>query len=572
MSENNQPIFIELANYVTPVIAEIPGRNWVKYGEDNNYFGYLLDRYRGSPTNHAIINGISDAIVGMGLAPVGSVEDSEALLAVKKLFPNDNLRKWAFDLKTYGFYIEIAVGNAITEPKDGEQPEKRDGFELDYTPVQNWRSGKADSEGNINEWWFSDDWSQITKPQFRPKPFPVFNPKNIQETSVIVVKPYRSGSFYYPSVDYQGALQYANIEEEIANFHLNNIMNGFVPGQVINFNDGDPGEIIRNQIEAKITKKFTGSTNAGKFVLSFNKDKDSATTIEGITVSDLDKQFKFLSEEATGKIMVGHRVTSPLFFGIRDSSGLGSNADELKNAWLLYERSVLRSFRVVMLDNIERVLGYLGVNIPVDFVSLTPIEFTDKEEVEETLSKHGIDLLIGKGEYLDPKEWELIDEGDVDYELEEKLELVSTGTARPNAKSSQDAKIDETVFKVRYEYSGSPSPEREFCQKMISAGKLYRKEDIIQMGSQPVNPGWGPKGANTYSIWLYKGGGNCYHKWVRKTFMRTGGNISPGNPLAPKVSTNKAEKAGYRVRNPKQVATAPIDQPKQGFLSKYFGL
>jgi hypothetical protein len=103
---------------------------------------------------------------------------------------------------------------------------------------------------------------------------------------------------------------------------------------------------------------------------------------------------------------------------------------------------------------------------------------------------------------------------------------------------------------------------------MIGANKLYRKEDIIRMSNQVVNEGWGPEGIDLYSIWLYKGGGDCGHVWRRKTFVafdeKTG--IDPLSPKAKTISTNKAEKAGYRVRNPKLVAMRPKDMPYNGFL------
>ena len=104
---------------------------------------------------------------------------------------------------------------------------------------------------------------------------------------------------------------------------------------------------------------------------------------------------------------------------------------------------------------------------------------------------------------------------------------------------------------------------------MMGAGKVYRKEDIIMMGDKPVNAGWGKGGADTYSIWLFKGGGNCHHKWKRKTFMsKEGKGVTPSNPLAPTTSTGKAERAGYRVRNDKRVAMMPKDLPKSGFVNK----
>jgi hypothetical protein len=121
---------------------------------------------------------------------------------------------------------------------------------------------------------------------------------------------------------------------------------------------------------------------------------------------------------------------------------------------------------------------------------------------------------------------------------------------------------------VRYAYEGETTAKsREFCKKMVQAGKLYRKEDIIAMEDRVVNKGWGPRGADTYSIWLYKGGGSCHHKWVRKTYASKI-KVDVNNPNAPRISTGKAEREGYRVRNPKEVAMMPKDMPNRGFLPK----
>jgi len=552
----SEPIFLEMSNYSSPVVSEVQGKQWISYGSDNNYFSYLLDRYRGSPTNNAIINGMADAIIGEGITVKGKQTDVMAYTKLKSLFRDDELRKWAFDLKCYGFYVQVIIRSEDLSTIAA----------IDYTPVQNWRSGKANEDGEVLQMFYSDDWTRITKAQYKPVAYSVYNTNIKVAESVLVVKPYRSGSFYYPSVDYQGALQYAHIEEEVANYHLNNIMNGLAPGMLINFNNGDPGQEQRNLIEQRIKAKWGGSSNAGKFILSFNDNKDVAATIEAVQIPELDKQYQFISEEATKKIMVGHRVTSPLFFGIRDSSGLGSNADEIKNAWLLYERTVLRPYRILMLSNIDFVLSQIGINLDIDFVSLTPIEFKKEPTKQEQLCNHktGAELLIDLGEEIDLDKWELIDEGEVDYELE----LASMGTAKPNAKSDQDRKIDDINYKVRYEYGGSETPQREFCQKMMAAKKLYRKEDIMAMESQAVNPGWGVNGADTYSIWLYKGGGDCHHKWIRKTFVSKTG-IDVNSPNAPTISTNKAQKEGYRIDNPTEVSMMPKDMPKHGFVNKY---
>jgi len=171
----------------------------------------------------------------------------------------------------------------------------------------------------------------------------------------------------------------------------------------------------------------------------------------------------------------------------------------------------------------------------------------------------------------------LIDEYDVDYETDdadnESIEAhnfakTSTGTARPNAKSAQDETIDDVKFYTRYKYSGAiKENSREFCRKMIAADKLYRKEDIMQMGKQIVNEGWGPRGANTYSIWLWKGGGACGHVWRKMTFASAKGfGLDLTNPDIKEAMDARVKKAGYTVRNNPKVAQEPRDMPNQGFL------
>ena len=151
----NQPIILEMANYNSPTITEIKQKNWVNYGEDNNYFQYLLDRFRGSPTNNAIITGIVDAIVGKGLTSAYQRQKPEEFAKAALLFDHDNVSKWAFDLKCFGFYAMVVIRNKALN----------DIAAVDYTPIQNWRSGIADENGDVKEYWYSDDWTQINKKQ-----------------------------------------------------------------------------------------------------------------------------------------------------------------------------------------------------------------------------------------------------------------------------------------------------------------------------------------------------------------------------------------------------------------------
>jgi hypothetical protein len=211
--------------------------------------------------------------------------------------------------------------------------------------------------------------------------------------------------------------------------------------------------------------------------------------------------------------------------------------------------------------------------------SLQPQEVIMSDEKKKVVADFDdnkvADALIALGEDQDA-DWVLIDEYDVDYDTDdadnESIEAhnfaTSTGTARPNARSTQDETIDDVKFYTRYKYSGEiKTNSREFCRKMIAADKLYRKEDIMQMGKQIVNEGWGPRGADKYSIWLWKGGGACGHVWRKMTFASAKGfGLDLTNPNIKEAMDVRVKKAGYKVRNNPKVAQEPRNMPYEGFL------
>jgi hypothetical protein len=198
--------------------------------------------------------------------------------------------------------------------------------------------------------------------------------------------------------------------------------------------------------------------------------------------------------------------------------------------------------------------------------SLQPTEVIMNDEKKKDDSTVG-DALIALGEDW-KEEWLLIDAYNADEEIEHEF-AVRTGSARPAAKSEQDAVIDGKYFITRYVYAGSFTHDnmRPFCKKMVEAGKLYRKEDIVSMENVAINPGWGPEGANTYDIWFYKGGGNCRHFWEKRVYVDAkGAKINPNDPDAKRIAVALAERMGYKVRNNALVAKLPEDMPHNGFL------
>ena len=208
-------------------------------------------------------------------------------------------------------------------------------------------------------------------------------------------------------------------------------------------------------------------------------------------------------------------------------------------------------------------------------------------------SKTELDVFLESMEDI-PKDWELIDEEKVEDEHEDfdfeqslnefandKTELASTGIARPNAKTrgknNQDGvnKSFNDYYKVRYVYAkdnflSQKGETRDFCRLMTSAKKIYRKQDIINMGSMEVNKGWGPKGDSaTYSIWFWKGGGNCHHYWLRQIYKTSLTNAKSNISPSQLIGYTKARSEGFTAqKNDNKVAKAPKRMKNNGFKNR----
>ncbi len=584
--------FVNLSSYTTPEIVETKNKEWIEFGSDNNFFNFLIDKANGSATNSACINSISQMIYGKGLSATDSARRPEQYARMISLFKKDDLRKFAYDLKLSG---QCAI--QVIYSRDKKTIEK-----VEHLPIETLRAEKCGADDKqVQAYYYFPKWEDI-KPSDKPLRIPAFGvsdtPKPIE---ILYVKPYEAGMYYYSTPDYIGGIQYCELEIEVSNYHINNVRNGLSPSMMINFNNGVPDEETQVLTENKIKQKYQGTSRAGTPIIAFNDNKESAATIEAIQLSDAHNQYQFISDEAQGKILISHRIVSPMLLGIKDNSGFGNNAEELKDSSILMNNMVIAPFQDLLIDAFDRILSFNNISLNLYFKTLQPLQFLDLDNVEDQETREeetGVKMskmvseLEEFGEDEDLENWELIDERKVDYDAEDELDkelnklnnpklsvlskvwnLATTGTARPNAKSEQDGENEEGVqFKVRYQYAPlrASSSSREFCSKMVSAKKIYRKEDILAMGGKAVNAGWGLNGADTYSIWLYKGGGDCHHFWMRKTYKAKTAKTKPdvGNPNA-EVSVNKAKKEGFKPEvNAKEVSKRPVDMPNNGFVNK----
>ena len=363
--DENKIHIVQLNSYSRPEIKEYYNEDFVAYGEDNDYFNYLINRYNGSPTNNAAINGISEMIYGRGLEATDSKENKFDYEKMKSLLKKNTIKRICHDFKMMG---QAALQVIYTKDRSKIA-------QVEHIPVETLRAEKCNSKGEIEAYYYHPNWSEA-KPKDKLKRIPAFGLSNAP-IEILYIKPYRAGFKYYSPVDYQGGLQYAELEEEIANYHINNIQNGLSPSMLINFNNGTPDPEQRDAIEQSIINKFSGSSNAGRFILAFNDSKELAATIEPVQLSDAHQQYQFLSDESMRKVMVSHRIVSPMLVGIKDTSGLGNNAEELQTASVLMDNTVIRPMQVTILDELEKILEYNGIELDIYFKTLQPLEFTD---------------------------------------------------------------------------------------------------------------------------------------------------------------------------------------------------
>jgi hypothetical protein len=584
---------LSLSAYNSPTITESKNKEFVEYGVDNNYFQYLIDRFLYSNTNHAIITGVANMIYGKGIDATDSNRKPNEYAQMMSIIKKDCLRKVALERKLLGMAaMQVIYLNGKVKS-------------VEHFPMHTLRAEKCNDKGEIEAWFYHHDWSNYRKGDVL-KRIPAFKFGNGKEVELYVIKPYVSGYHYYTPIDYSGALPYATLEQEISDYLINDVMNGFSGTKVINFNNNIPPEEKRQEVANEVKRKLTGS-KGDKVIVSFNASAENKTTVDDIPLNEAPAHYQYLSTECFEKLIVGHRVTSPMLLGIRDTGGgLGNNADEIETATRLFDNIVIRPYQLEIIEALDEILSVNGIALNLYFKTIQPLDFIDvntlnaetKEEEtgvkmskvccssDNTLDDEVANDLIDLGET--PNEnWLLIDESEVDYDaddaenellnkepkqslLSKVYNFVSTGSARPNAKSEQDENIDGIRFITRYVYAGETSADsRLFCKKMTEADKIYRKEDIIRMSEQAVNKGWGPRGADTYSIWLYKGGGACHHRWNKQVYASFEGvNIDVNSPKARIIAGAKAAEYGYTVKNEELVSKRPIDMPNKGFLPK----
>jgi len=606
---------INLESSTSPIIQEVRGRDYIEYGTDewrNLYPQFLIDLYYNSSTHAAIINATSDMIAGTDIIALED-DNLEAYVGLKKFLANANgnetlhevIKKIAFDFKLQGGYALNIIWSQ----------DRQSIAAIHHIPVERVRAGKPNELGKVDTYFVSADWSNTRAN--KPQPVPAFNVNDRSTPSqILYTGSYSPNMDVYHTPDYN-CMNWALIDQQISIFHLNNINNSFSGSYVFSFNNGIPSREERQQVEKSLTEKFTSASNAGRFLLSFSDSRDNSPEVTPLNTANLDKQYIALQELILQNVLTGHRCTSPMLVGINSENGFGSNEQELNSAFEIYLNTVVKPFQNNILKTLSKILTVNGINLPLEFVQSKPITtmFTVEdmkevmsvseirkemglpelkeevvEEEKEMLSSEKTELESWIEEFGEdmPEDWEMVDEeivdgehNDFDFEkvlneeANEKLELASTVKATPNKRSEQDGvnKSYNDYYKVRYVYAtdnfltNKSGTSRSFCKQMVAANKLYTKEDLVNANSQRVNKGFGHNG-QSYNIFLYKGGPQCRHFFLRKIFKTSLRNAKSKISDSQIISYTKAKSEGFTAeRNDKLVAIAPQRMKNNGYYN-----
>lgn len=372
----NNLIVVNLSQVKLPTFTESRYLDWIKYGDDNEFPNKLQDLANRSALHNAIISSKISNTCGEGFKTDGEI-DKNTQLFIDNPNPDEDLEtlynKIVNDYVLYGGYALNVIWSR-------DRKSISEVYHIDFAKI---RCMKQNDKNKITTYLYSKDWSNYRKAENTPLEIPAFDIKTKEPSQLIYVKQYRPGFDYYPVPSYVGALSYIEIDTEIANFHLSHIKNGMTPNIILNFNNGIPSDDERKTIEKQINQKYTGTDNAGKFILTFSEDKDKAPTVTTLSPSQLDKQFIALEASVLQNILSGHKIISPMLVGIKTEGQLGGG-NELDNAFTLFQNSVIKPLQKNTLNVINKICKINGLQ-ELNIIPVAPLEFSWSENVLQTI-------------------------------------------------------------------------------------------------------------------------------------------------------------------------------------------
>lgn len=346
-----------------PVIKEIRNKDYMFYGEDNLYPEKLIEMYDSSAMHHTAIQAIKDGIFGEGIELIGTEYINTQGETIDDIF-----EKITLDYTLYqGYSLNVIwnkEGNAIAE--------------IYHLPFANVRSGKKNEEDEVEEYYYSSDWSNLRKYKEIPyRAFDSMDNKSDNASQIFYFFSYTPGNDVYPLPAYVAASNDIVLDAKVSRFHVNNISNGLAPSLFIKMRNGIPTPEARRDVYKEIEDTFSGEENAGRFFLSFS-DPENAPEVTPIEAAN-DDYYITLENRISTRILSAHRITSPALLGISNGSGFSSVADEILVAYSHFENTVVEPKRKKITQSFGYILKLAGYNVNINVIPNTIIEDYQKD-------------------------------------------------------------------------------------------------------------------------------------------------------------------------------------------------
>lgn len=335
-------------NRFLPTEKVVISKDMVEWGTRNQYPDYLLDLYNNVTTLKSIIDGNIDFIAGdeILIDPLNDVL-LPGTMNLNGDTINEQVRDEAKDYEIYGGFALQVIRNFLGGIA-----------EVYYIDMRYLRMNR-----NCDVFYYCEHWDKGGRKDVIV--YPAFNPnldwaslseeeKNRNASSILFVKNVHTQ--VYPAPLYAAAVKACEIERSIDDYHLNSIENGFAPSMIVNFNNGDPGDEAKEEIEEDMNEKFCGHQNGGRIMLSWNKDRASATTFETPKVEDFGDRYQALASHSRQQIYSAFRAI-PLLFGMTTDVSTGFSTEEFEQSFKLYNRTQIRPVQRLIADAYRKIYG-----------------------------------------------------------------------------------------------------------------------------------------------------------------------------------------------------------------------
>jgi hypothetical protein len=471
------PLVIKLASHKQPEAKQVTGKDWVYWGDKNDYFEFLKDIFYKASKHNAIVNGKTKYIAGGGWGDAGNTFVNSENEKLDKL-----TWKCTLDLELYGgFCMEVIWTNG------GKKAEYR---HVDFAAVR--------TNADQTKYYYTKGWlTKSGSPHFDPRQnkdwteYEPFDPNNRGEAQLLYYKNYCPGLDVYPKPEYQASVLFIELEYQIANYWYNRVKNGFMPSAILNFYMSQPSDDEMDKLEEKIKGKLAGTNNAGQFIMNFAANKDSAADIQQITPPELGQEYEALNTTLQTEIFTGHGVTSGMLFGIKEAGQLGGRTELIEANELFQNRYVNPKQAMLEQFYAEYVFPYIGVS-EAYLKKQEPIGYMFSESIiVKYLPERAIAEMVALKMGIDLKEYP-------EYEKERAEKKAQEQKANVRFKSDRDKAILERLKRKGKKRKGEViysrpvtfemSKDLKASEEEVRMNFAKQKNPIIIGGGVPLGP------------------------------------------------------------------------------------